>query len=180
MRFLQGRVRWGRRHALSLPNPVGHSVRRSRPCTGRKGRAPTVVVIPRDQKLGPPAREPTLPQKTREGWGNPVGNLDSERMGQPPCQTSSGGSGGGGGSASAGTKAKPKPPANPSDSPGSGWEWRGKGPVGSSQGSWYNPSTGESLHPDLGHPDPIGPHWDYIDSAGNQWRLYPDGRALPK
>ena len=28
--------------------------------------------------------EPTLPQKTREGWGNPVRNLDSERMGQPP------------------------------------------------------------------------------------------------
>src|SRR5579864_951013 len=28
--------------------------------------------------------EPTLPQKPREGWGNLVRNLDSERMGQPP------------------------------------------------------------------------------------------------
>jgi hypothetical protein len=24
----------------------------------------------------------TLPQKRREGWGNPVGNLDSEKIGQ--------------------------------------------------------------------------------------------------
>jgi hypothetical protein len=29
--------------------------------------------------------EPTLPQKTREGWGNPARNLDSEKMGQPPA-----------------------------------------------------------------------------------------------
>jgi hypothetical protein len=28
--------------------------------------------------------EPTLPQKAREGWGNPVRNYDSEGMGQPP------------------------------------------------------------------------------------------------
>src|SRR5579864_1801423 len=28
--------------------------------------------------------EPTLPQRAREGWGNLVRNLDSERMGQPP------------------------------------------------------------------------------------------------
>lgn len=65
----------------------------------------------------------------------------------------------------------PKPPANPADPPGPGWEWRGSGPPGSSQGSWYNPSTGESLHPDLGHADPIGPHWDYTDPAGKTWRI---------
>src|SRR5579864_7778726 len=31
-------------------------------------------------------REPTLPQKAREGWGNLARSLDSERMGQPPGQ----------------------------------------------------------------------------------------------
>jgi RHS repeat-associated protein len=65
----------------------------------------------------------------------------------------------------------PTPPANPSDPPGPGWEWRGSGPPGSSEGSWYNPSTGESLHPDLGHGDPIGPHWDYTDPTGKTWRI---------
>jgi len=30
-----------------------------------------------------PWPEPTLPPRTREGWGNPLRNLDSERMGQP-------------------------------------------------------------------------------------------------
>jgi hypothetical protein len=76
--------------------------------------------------------------------------------------------------------ARPKPPANPAQSPGPGWEWRGNGPPGSSQGSWYNPSTGESLHPDLSHPDPIGPHWDYRDPSGNDFRIFPDGSAQPK
>jgi RHS repeat-associated protein len=64
---------------------------------------------------------------------------------------------------------------DPSQSPGKDWEWRGKGPVGSNQGSWYNPVTNESLHPDLGHGDPIGPHWDYTDPTGQTWRCMPDG-----
>jgi hypothetical protein len=76
-----------------------------------------------------------------------------------------------------GPKSVPKPPAKPSESPGPGWEWRGKGAPGSDNGSWYNPSTGESLHPDLNHPGPIGPHWDYVDPAGNQWRIPPGGGA---
>ncbi len=37
-----------------------------------------------------------------------------------------------------------------------GFEWRGNGVPESSQGNWYNPSTGEILHPDLNHPYPIG------------------------
>lgn len=69
----------------------------------------------------------------------------------------------------------PIPPEDPSQPPGPGWEWRGNGPPGSNQGSWYNPKTGESLHPDLNHPPPIGPHWDYTDPAGNQYRIPPGG-----
>ncbi|NJL55465.1 hypothetical protein HC928_09950, partial [bacterium] len=37
-----------------------------------------------------------------------------------------------------------------------------------------------SLHPDLNHPQPIGPHWDYKDTTGKQWRIFPDGRCEPK
>jgi RHS repeat-associated protein len=78
----------------------------------------------------------------------------------------------------------PVPPAvpdNPDQSPGEDWEWRGKGKPGGKEGSWYNPKTGESLHPDLDHPPPIGPHWDWKDSSGRQWRVPPGGgRPVPK
>lgn len=60
----------------------------------------------------------------------------------------------------------PTPPKNPADSPGEGWEWKGNGPPGSNKGRWINPDTGESLHPDLGHGPPYGPHWDYEDGKG--------------
>jgi hypothetical protein len=72
---------------------------------------------------------------------------------------------------------KPPPPIpdNPADSPGEGWEWRGTGPVGSDRGAWYNPDTGESLHPNLDHAPPIGPHWDWIDPNGTRWRIPPGG-----
>lgn len=65
----------------------------------------------------------------------------------------------------------PTPPADPTQSPGEGWEWRGQQPVGGDKGAWYNPNTGESLHPDLDHPLPIGPHWDYTDPEGKTQRL---------
>jgi hypothetical protein len=40
-------------------------------------------------------------------------------------------------------------------------EWRGAPGAnpGDPNGSWYNPETGESLHPDMEHNPPIGPHW---------------------
>ncbi len=41
-----------------------------------------------------------------------------------------------------------------------------------------DPETGESLHPDLNHPQPIGPHWDYVDPRGGQWRISPDGSTI--
>lgn len=79
--------------------------------------------------------------------------------------------------ASAGTT----PPADPLTPPGPGWEWR---PVtsnpASGRGSWYNPGTDESLHPDLNHPDPIPPHWDYTDPSGDRYRWFLDGRMEPR
>ena len=60
-----------------------------------------------------------------------------------------------------------------------GHEWRGKGSQGSKEGSYYNPKTDTSLHPDLHHPDPIGPHWDYNGPEG-EFRIFPDGSIKPK
>jgi RHS repeat-associated protein len=74
----------------------------------------------------------------------------------------------------------PPLPLDPSRPPGPAWDWRGRGQPGSDRGAWYNPSTGESLHPDPNHPPPIGPHWDYIDPKGMGWRVFPDGRIEPK
>jgi RHS repeat-associated protein len=84
-------------------------------------------------------------------------------------------------------KPKPKPsspgqpPTDPTKPPGPGYEWRPAGSrPGIDKGGWHNPNTGESLHPDLNHPDPIGPHWDYKGPYGPQYRWYPDGRMVPK
>ena len=58
------------------------------------------------------------------------------------------------------------PGNNPAKAP-VGFEWRGKpGCPPGTKGNYYNPITKESLHPDLDHPAPIGPHWDYIDPTG--------------
>jgi RHS repeat-associated protein len=73
------------------------------------------------------------------------------------------------------------PGNDPTKAP-SGYEWRGKpGSVpGSKDGNYYNPNTGESLRPDLGHKPPIGSHWDYRDPTGKWWRIYSDGSRFPK
>ena len=55
------------------------------------------------------------------------------------------------------------PGDDPTISPGDGFEWRGKKPVGGDKGAWYNPSTHDSLHPDLHHPAGVDPHWDWIN-----------------
>ncbi len=70
---------------------------------------------------------------------------------------------------------------DPTQPPGPGWEWRGTGPVGSRQGSWYNPGTDQSAHPDLGHGPPKGPHYDYKgpDTGGEQVPLFP-GDPIPE
>jgi RHS repeat-associated protein len=53
------------------------------------------------------------------------------------------------------------PGDDPRKSPGDGFEWRGPGEKGSSRGEWYNPKTGDQLHPELSHPFPKGPHWSW-------------------
>ncbi|MFQ5472815.1 MAG: hypothetical protein ACE5FA_08025, partial [Dehalococcoidia bacterium] len=73
------------------------------------------------------------------------------------------------------------PGKNPAKAP-KGFEWRGKpgSKPGSKEGNWYNPKTGESLRPDLDHPGPIGPHWDYRYPSGNCHRIFPEGSQVPK
>jgi RHS repeat-associated protein len=87
----------------------------------------------------------------------------------------------------AGGDTSPTPPSeqyptDPTQPPGPGYEWRGQpGSVpGDPNGNWYNPNTGESLRPDLSHPDPIGPHWDYRAPDGQWYRWYPNGQVIPK
>lgn len=78
-------------------------------------------------------------------------------------------------------KAPEYPGDDPTQSPGEDWEWRGPDDPGGDKGAWYNPKTGETMKPDLGHKEPVGPHWDYIPRKnGQQYRLYPDGSFLPK
>lgn len=82
-------------------------------------------------------------------------------------------------------KREPKTPPDvefpkdgPTVAPGEGYEWRGKKPIGGDKGAWVNPSTGEQWHPDLNHPNPKGPHWDYTDIFGIIWSVFEDGRIL--
>ena len=72
------------------------------------------------------------------------------------------------------------PGDNPSKSPGKGFEWRGKSSPKDGKGNWYNPKTGEKWNSDLSHVEPIGPHWDYTDSNGNKYRVFPNGRIEKK
>lgn len=57
------------------------------------------------------------------------------------------------------------PGDDPTIPPGDDFECVGKLPVGGDKGAWYNPVTGDSLHPDFNHPAPIGPHWDWVNKA---------------
>ena len=85
--------------------------------------------------------------------------------------------------------ALPKPPVyrpfpgfDPAKPPFPGFRWRGKpgSKPGDKDGNWYNPNTKESCRPDLDHPKPIGPHWDYMGPNGDWYRLFPDGSMVPK
>ena len=75
-------------------------------------------------------------------------------------------------------KKKKEPPFSgaelgndPTKKPADGFRWKGRDPPGGRRGNWYNSATGESLHPDLDHPEPIGPHWDYFGPDGKV-RIY--------
>ncbi len=78
--------------------------------------------------------------------------------------------------------SNPEFPGTDPTKPPQGFEWRGQpgSTPGSKNGNYYNPSTGESLRPDLLHPAPIGPHWDYKDALGRWFRIFPNGDILPK
>ncbi len=70
---------------------------------------------------------------------------------------------------------------DPSIKPGENYEWRGKGDPSSGKGAWVNSKTKETLHPDLNHGEPHGPHWDYnYPGGGNGFRIYPNGQMTPK
>jgi RHS repeat-associated protein len=76
-----------------------------------------------------------------------------------------------------------EPSKPPRGSDGKEWEWRGKLPQGGAQGGYVNPTNpDQSVHPDLGHPDPVGPHWDFTDrgKTPSGWRIFPDGSIKPK
>lgn len=87
----------------------------------------------------------------------------------------------GGGSAGGNGYITGYPGNDPEKSPGKNFEWRGKGDPSSGKGAWVNSKTGETLHPDLNHGEPYGPHWDYnYPGGGNGFRIYPDGSMNPK
>jgi hypothetical protein len=103
----------------------------------------------------------------------------------PPLSPMNGDGGGGGPPAGGGPPGQPTDPPNfkdPTKPPGPDWEWKGKNPTpGSREGSWYNPNTDESLHPNLDHPPPIDPHYDWLPPGGGPgYRIFPDGRIEPK
>ena len=77
---------------------------------------------------------------------------------------------------------RPFPGYDSSKPPFKGFEWRGKpnSKPGDKNGNYYNPKTGESCRPDLDHPKPIGPHWDYKSPTGEWYRIHPDGSTVPK
>jgi hypothetical protein len=68
-------------------------------------------------------------------------------------------------------------PRDPTVPPGPGFEWYGRpgSQPGDPSGNWYNPQTNESLRPDMNHPSPLGPHWDYKAPNGEWYRWLPDG-----
>ena len=74
---------------------------------------------------------------------------------------------------------RPYPKGDGTTAPEPDWEWKGPDAPGGNQGGWVSPDGSESLHPDLDHPPPVGPHWDWT-GPGGQWRIFPDGRIVPK
>ncbi len=68
-----------------------------------------------------------------------------------------------------------------SQPPGDDWEWRTQNPdanpPGSNRGAWQ--SGDQQLHNDP-YEKTYGPHVDYTDPDGNEWRIWPDGSMSPK
>ena len=68
------------------------------------------------------------------------------------------------------------PGNDPNNPPGEDWKWKGSDVPDTGKGSWRKEETGDTLHPDLKHGKPYGPHWDYnYDGSGHRgWRIFPD------
>ncbi|WP_350585931.1 RHS repeat-associated core domain-containing protein [Pseudoalteromonas sp. RB2-MNA-CIBAN-0110] len=71
------------------------------------------------------------------------------------------------------------------NAPGEGWTWKGNpnAPVGSAQGAWVNPETGEQLHNDLDtHAEGTarGPHVTYTDVNGKRFDYFPNDDRVEK
>ena len=66
---------------------------------------------------------------------------------------------------------------DPSKPPHEGWSWEGNVPPGQVGGRWRsNGGKGPmTLRPDLNHPGPKGPHWEYTDPLGKKWDCWKDG-----
>ncbi len=157
-------------HDLNLHAYVGNSPTRFSDPTGTS-RIPFLPPLPCREKKNPITKAlctpaiPFVPDLLPPGMPFPIPHLPVPEPGP-----------------SGGPGAPPVWPGNdPSQAP-PGTEWRGKpgSTPGSPQGNYYNPTTGESFHPDLNHPAPIGPHWDYRAPDGSWYRIYPDGTVEPK
>jgi RHS repeat-associated protein len=81
-----------------------------------------------------------------------------------------------------GSKEGIKYPGNDPTKAPKGYQWKGRpaSTPGTKQGNYVNTKTNETLRPDLNHPAPIKPHWDYTDPSGKQWRIFQDGSKVPK
>ena len=73
---------------------------------------------------------------------------------------------------------------DPTKCPAEEFEWKGKGRAETGRGSWVKNDglpIEESLHPDLIHPPPKDPHWDYVGPEYPKGaELYLDGTWKPK
>lgn len=73
---------------------------------------------------------------------------------------------------------------DPTKCPGEGFEWKGKGGPETGKGNWVKNDglpTQVSLHPDINHPPPKAPHWDYVGPDFPKGaELYLDGLWKPK
>lgn len=65
---------------------------------------------------------------------------------------------------------------DPAKPPNNKFTWKGSDKPKTGKGSWVNGKTNERLHPDLKHPGPKKPHWDYWNkTTGDEIRLNTDG-----
>jgi RHS repeat-associated protein len=65
---------------------------------------------------------------------------------------------------------------HPERPPHDGWRWEGSVAPGQTGGRWVGPNGGK-LRPDIKHPAPKGPHWEYESPGGKRWDCWKEGTA---